>query len=63
MSTVLWESERTYVGEQENISIFSMCSELTPRSRIPYTRIPQFMQPWRHVNSVKGVNSVSSLYL
>ena len=23
-----------------------MCSELTPRARIPDTRIPQFMQPW-----------------
>ena len=26
--------------------MFSMCSELTPRVRIPDTRIPQFMQPW-----------------
>ena len=26
--------------------MFSMCSELTPRARIPDTRIPQFMQPW-----------------
>ena len=25
-----------------------MCSELTPRAHIPYTRIPQFMQPWLH---------------
>ena len=25
--------------------MFSMCSELTPRARIPDTRIPQFMQP------------------
>ena len=24
-----------------------MCSELTPRARIPDTRIPQLMQPWR----------------
>ena len=23
-----------------------MCSELTPRARIPDSRIPQFMQPW-----------------
>ena len=23
-----------------------MCSELTPRARIPDTRMPQFMQPW-----------------
>ena len=27
--------------------MFSMCSELTPRARIPDTRIPQLMQPWR----------------
>ena len=26
--------------------MFSMCSELTPRTRIPDTRIPQLMQPW-----------------
>ena len=26
--------------------MFSMCSELTPRARIPDSRIPQFMQPW-----------------
>ena len=25
--------------------MFSMCSELTPRARIPDSRIPQFMQP------------------
>ena len=25
--------------------MFSMCSELTPRGRIPDTRIPQLMQP------------------
>ena len=25
--------------------MFSMCSELTPRARIPVTRIPQLMQP------------------
>ena len=28
--------------------MFSMCSELTPRARIPDSRIPQFMQPWPH---------------
>ena len=28
-----------------NISMFSMCSELTPRACIPDTRIPQLMQP------------------
>ena len=27
--------------------MFSMCSELTPRARIPDTRIPQLMQPCR----------------
>ena len=26
--------------------MFSMCSELTLRARIPDTRIPQLMQPW-----------------
>ena len=26
--------------------MFSMCSSLTPRARIPDTRIPQLMQPW-----------------
>ena len=26
--------------------MFSMCSELTPRARIPDTRIPQLMEPW-----------------
>ena len=25
--------------------MFSMCSKLTPRARIPDTRIPQLMQP------------------
>ena len=33
--------------------MFSMCSELTPRARIPDTRIPQLMQPC----SVQAVNS------
>ena len=27
--------------------MFSMCSELTPRARIPDTNLPQFMQPCR----------------
>ena len=36
---------REQVGEKENISMFSMCSKLTPHARIPDTRIPQFMQP------------------
>ena len=42
---VLWESERTWVGEQENISLFSRCSELTPRAPIPDGRMEQIMQP------------------
>ena len=29
----------------QNISMFSMCSELTPRAPIPDSRIAQFMQP------------------
>ena len=34
------------VGEQENISMFSTCSELTPRSPIPDGRMERIMQPW-----------------
>ena len=30
--------------------MFSMCSEHTPRARIPDTRIPQLMQPWSRVS-------------
>ena len=26
--------------------MFSICSELTPRARVPDTRIPQLLQPW-----------------
>ena len=33
--------------------MFSMCSELTPRARIPDIRIPQLMQPC--VNDVLGM--------
>ena len=29
--------------------MFSMCPELTPRARIPDSRLPQFMQPWVQV--------------
>ena len=29
-----------------------MCSELTPRARIPDTRIPQLMQPWWRLGPV-----------
>jgi len=43
---VFWESERTYVGKQENISMFSMCSEVTPRAPIPDGRVEQIMQLW-----------------
>ena len=32
--------------------MFSMCSELTPRARIPDTRIPQFMQPCLKANII-----------
>ena len=45
-STVLWESERTKVGEQENISMVSACSELTRRAPIPDGRMERIMQPW-----------------
>ena len=31
--------------------MFSMCSELTPRARIPDTRIPQLMQPCNDRNN------------
>ena len=30
--------------------MFSMCSELAPRARIPDTKIPQLMQPWSVLN-------------
>ena len=33
------------VGEQENISMFSTCSELTPRAPIRDGRMAQLMQP------------------
>ena len=46
MSTVLWESERTYAGEQENISMFSTCSQLSPRAPIQDGRMERIMQPW-----------------
>ena len=41
--------------------MFSMCSELTQRARIPDTRIPQFMQPWagrRHMHQDRGSGHV-----
>ena len=34
------------VGEQENISMFSTCSELTPCAPIPDGRMERIMQPW-----------------
>ena len=39
------QSEHTYVGEQENISMFSTCLKLTPRAPIPDGRMEQIMQP------------------
>ena len=33
-------------GEQENISMFSTCSELTPRAPIPDGSMERVMQPW-----------------
>ena len=43
--TVTRNAVNKSVGEHENISMFSMCSELTPRAPIPDSRIAQFMQP------------------
>ena len=40
--------------------MFSMCSKLTPRARIPDTRIPQLMQP---CNGVILVNMEISVIL
>ena len=34
--------------------MFSMCSELTPRARIPDTRIPQLMQPWQAMDYINS---------
>ena len=36
--------------------MFSMCSELTPRARIPDTRIPQLMQPCPCIGKGKSFN-------
>ena len=33
-----------------------MCSKLTPRARIPDTRIPQLMQPWRELSFTIGIS-------
>ena len=35
--------------------MFSMCSELTPRARIPDTRIPQLMQPCLQMLGAKNL--------
>ena len=37
--------------------MFSMCSEFTPRARIPDTRIPQLMQPCTVLATTKSVSS------
>ena len=57
-ATVLWGPEhgsprtrsrfsesQTRAQFSENISTFSMCSELTPRAPVPDNRTPQLMQP------------------
>ena len=36
-------------------NMFSMCSELTPRARIPDTRIPQLMQPCLQQSRVSNI--------
>ena len=45
------------MGEQENISMFSMCSELTPRAPIPDGRMEQIMQPcsgrWKMMDNLR----------
>ena len=54
-SAVLREPEHTQAGELEHISMFSIfyafsmfstCSELTPRAPIPDGRMERFMHPW-----------------
>ena len=37
--------------------MFSMCSELTPRARIPDTRIPQLMQPCWRINFSNDISA------
>ena len=56
-STVLWESDRTLVGEQENISMFSTWSEFTPRAPILDGRMEQIMQPWSWQKSTSGARN------
>ena len=43
--------KHTLVGEQENISMFSTCSELTPRALIPDGRMERIMQPCKYEKS------------
>ena len=42
--------------------MFSTCSELTPRARIPDTRIPQLMQPWMYEVDEAKMSSVSERF-
>ena len=41
--------------------MFSMCSELTPRARIPDTRIPQLMQPCHGLLMMKGISIMGEI--
>ena len=41
-----WRTGEHLSGEPENISMFSTCSELTPRAPIPDGRMDRFMHPW-----------------
>ena len=43
--------------------MFSMCSKLTPRARIPDTRIPQLMQPCNSGAPKPSHRGLPSLYL
>ena len=40
-----WRTGEHLSGEPENISMFSMCSEFTPRAPIPDGRMERFMHP------------------
>ena len=42
--------------------MFSMCSELTPRARIPDTRIPQLMQPCRLPVTALALSALRGLF-
>ena len=43
---ISWRTGEHLSGEPENISMFSTCSELTPRAPIPDGRMERFMHPW-----------------